>query len=85
MKAFDVATVNKMDPNDYILYQISKSKKYDMELLEDEAVQRGMEKMEISHVLTIHTKGYTPLQISDLLTIPIARVLEIIEKYGELK
>ena len=26
MKAFDVAKVSKMDPDDYILYQISKSK-----------------------------------------------------------
>jgi predicted transposase/invertase (TIGR01784 family) len=82
MKAFEVATVHNMDPNDYILYQISKSKKYDMELLEDEAEERGIEKTKISHVLTIHTKGYTPLQISDLLTMPIARVIEIIEKYG---
>jgi hypothetical protein len=82
---------------DDILYQISKSKKYNMELLENEAFKRafklgfergivlGMEKAEISHVLGIHAKCYTPLQISDLLTIPIARVLEIIEKYGEVK
>ena len=44
MKAFDVAKVSKMDPDDYILYQISKSKKYDMELLEEEAERRGMER-----------------------------------------
>lgn len=68
-----------------------------MKLLEDEAFKRGfelgfergirigMEKKEISYVLTIHAKGYSPIQISDLLTMPIARVLEIIEKYGELK
>ena len=44
MKAFDVAKLSKMDPDDYVLYQISKSKKYDMEILEEEAEKRGLER-----------------------------------------
>jgi predicted transposase/invertase (TIGR01784 family) len=103
MKALDVATISNMDHGDYILYQISKSKKYDMEILEDEAEERGMERgmqkgmqkglekglekgkteTEIVHVLTIHHKGYSANQISDLLTIPLERVLEIIEKHAQ--
>ena len=98
MKALDVATISNMDHGDYILYQISKSKKYDMEILEEEAEERGMERgiekgmekgmekgkieTEIVHVLAIHHKGYSANQISDLLTIPLERVLEIIEKYA---
>ena len=90
MKAFDVAKVSKMDPDDYILYQISKSKKYDMEILEEEAEKRGMErglekgleKAEVEHVLMIHSKGYSANQISDLLNIPLDKVITIVSKHS---
>lgn len=89
-KAFDVATLSNMEKNDYILYQISKSKKYDMELLADEAEERGMErgmelgmeKKDTKNILTIHSKGYTPMQISDLLDIPIGKVVDVLQKHG---
>jgi predicted transposase/invertase (TIGR01784 family) len=90
MKAFEVANISKMDPNDYILYQISKSKKYDMELVEESAeergwergMERGIEDTEIKYVLTFQTKGFSVLEISEMLIMPIDRVQEIIEKYG---
>ena len=94
MKAFDVAKVSKMDPDDYILYQISKSKKYDMEILEEEAEKRGMErglekgfakgleKAEVEHVLMIHSKGYSANQISDLFNIPLDKVITIVSKHS---
>ena len=75
----------KMDDADYILHQISKSKKYDMELLEDEAEQRGMEKMNKQVVLTAYGKGVSALQINDYFGIPLEKVLEIIEKHGQNK
>jgi predicted transposase/invertase (TIGR01784 family) len=108
MKAFDVATVNNMDPNDYILYQISKSKKYDMEILQDEArergmeqgleqgmkqgiekgmekgIEKGMEKATTEYILTLHSKSFSALQISDMLSIPVEKVMFILEKYTHL-
>ena len=95
MKAFDVAKIDNMSTNEYILYQISKSKKYDMELVEEHAQTvgreegrvegrvEGKEEAEILHVLTVHSKGYSALQISDLLNIPLEKVTEIIEKHGK--
>ena len=97
MKAFDVAKVSNLDPNDYILYQISKSKKYDMELVEEAAEKRGIEIGEekgfkkgksedrIEVVLTLHAKGYTPIQLSDMLNMPLQKVEEIIKKHGKIK
>ncbi len=98
MKAFDVAKIDNMSANDYILYQLSKSKKYDMELVEEHAQTvgreegrvegrvegkvEGKEETEIGHVLSIHKKGYSLSQISDLLNISLEKVVEIIEKYG---
>ena len=80
MKAFEIAKVSKMDKNDYILYQISKSKKYDMELVEEAAEQRGKEENEVKVVLSIHNKGFNPLEIADLSSIPIERVLIILKQ-----
>ncbi len=89
MKAFDVAKVSNMSPEDYILYQISKSKKYDMEIIEEEAEQRGLErgmekgieKTEINVVLNALNKGLTAEQIHDFTGIPLSRIQEIITKY----
>ena len=79
MKAFDVAKLSKMDSDDYILYQISKSKKYDMEILEEEAEKRGlergfakgMEKGEAEererNIMRLYLNGFIPVQISELL------------------
>lgn len=86
MKAFDVAKVSNLDPNDYILYQISKSKKYDMELVEESAEKRGVEKGKIEDrievVLTLYSKGYTASQISDMLNMVVQEVEKIIKKNG---
>lgn len=41
MKAFEVATVAKLDKLDYMLYQMSKYGKYDMELVAEEAIRQG--------------------------------------------
>ncbi len=83
MKAFDVAELSKMDKNDYILYQISKSKKYDMEVLIDEAKQQGREEVEIQTILRLYAKGYLPTQISDLLGILLEKVIEIVGQTSE--
>ena len=116
MKAFDVAKVSKMDPDDYILYQISKSKKYDMELLEEEAerrgmergfakgiekgiekgmekgIEKGMEKGKIEgknegeaeererNIIRLYLNGFMPLQISELLDIPIDTINTVVQK-----
>ncbi len=89
MKAFDVAKVSNLDPNDYILYQISKSKKYDMELVEESAEKRGIEIGEINKtikvILTLNRKGYIPSQISEMLDMTIQEVEEIIKKHGKIK
>ena len=89
MKAFDVAKVSNLDPNDYILYQISKGKKHDMELVEESAEKRGIEKGKIEDrievVLTLLAKGYTPIQLSDMLNMPLQKVEEIIKKHGKIK
>ena len=94
MKAFDVAKVSNLDPNDYILYQISKSKKYDIELVEEAAEKRGIEIGEekgfkkgkaeerIEVVLILHEKGYTATQLSDMLNMPLQKVEEIIKNNG---
>ena len=83
MKAFDVAKLSKMDPDDYILYQISKSKKYDMEILEEEAEKRGLERgfakgiekriekgeaeERERNIMRLYLNGFIPVQISELL------------------
>jgi predicted transposase/invertase (TIGR01784 family) len=85
-KAFDVAELSNMEKNDWILYQISKSKKYDMEVLADEAEQRGMErgmeKRDIENILNIHDQGYTPSQIVNLLSLPIEKVMDVLQNHG---
>ncbi len=65
MQAFDVAKLPKMNLGDYILYQISKSKKYDMELIEEEAERRKR------NIIRLYFNGFMPLQISELLDIPL--------------
>ena len=90
-KAFEIAKVSKMDKNDYILYQISKSKKYDMELVEEAAEQRGIEKgigkgiedTQIAVVLTAHHKGFNAQQICDFTGISHERVLTILKQYAK--
>ena len=60
-----------------------------MEILEEEAEKRGMErglekgleKAEVEHVLMIHSKGYSANQISDLLNIPLDKVITIVSKH----
>ncbi len=83
----------EMDDGDYILHQITESKKYDMELLEEEAIQRGMEKgiergmkkNRVSVVLNAYNQGHSPNLISKFTGTPLDTVLEIIEKYGQNK
>ena len=82
MKAFDVAKVSNLDPNDYILYQISKSKKYDMELVEEAAEKRGIEIGKTEVILTLFSKGYTVTQLSNMLNMPLQKVEEIIKNNG---
>ncbi len=96
MKAFDVAKVSNLSKEDYVLYQISKSKKYDMELIEEEAERRGLEKGKIegkiegakekerSIVIGAHKKNIAPQQISDVTGIPLEKVLDIIKKYASI-
>ncbi len=100
MKAFSVATVANMSANEYILYQISKSKKYDMELIADEAeergiaigmekgmekgMERGMEKVQADHVLSLYMKNFPAVEISNLLNMPFERVVAIIEQYEHI-
>ena len=91
MKAFEVAEISNMDDGDYILYQISKSKKYDMELLQDEAEQRGLEtgiakgieKDRMSVVLNANKQGHSANFISEFTGIPLNIVLEIINKANQ--
>ena len=81
-KAFDVAELSNMEKNDYILYQISKSKKYDMEILAQEAEERGMEKRDTQNILKFHNKGYPILEISDLLDIPAGKIIQVLQNHG---
>ena len=96
MKAFEVAEVKNMDADDYILYQISKSKKYDHELVLEEAerlgtergynkgMEKGMEKgyskKEEEFVLSLHFEGFEPVVIARLAKVHLEKVYEIIEK-----
>lgn len=85
-KAFDVASLSNMEKNDYILYQISKNKKYEMEIVTDEAEERGFERGKTEGkaeaILSIHASGYTPSQISNLLKIPTENVIELLQNHG---
>ena len=85
MKALDVAKVSKLSPNEHILYQISKTKKYDLELVAEEAARRakieGIEETVISFVLTFYKKGFIPLEISEMTDLPLERVEEILKQY----
>lgn len=87
VKAFDAAKVSNMSKGDYILYQISKSKKYDMELVEEEAKRRGMEEGKIEerekNILALYHKDYQPKEISDMLEIPLNEVMDIIKNSVE--
>ena len=81
-----MATVNNMDKNDYILYQISKSKKYDMEIFgqesEERGIQIGLERGNVQAILNIHSSGYTASQISNLLKTPIEDVIKVLKNHG---
>ena len=68
-----------MSKGNYILYQISKSKKYDMELVEEEAKKQGKIEGKIEFVLSLHKRDYTPEQISYVLNIPLQEVNHIIQ------
>ena len=68
-----------MSKGNYILYQISKSKKYDLELVEEEAKKQGKIKGNIEFVLSLHKRDYTPEEISHVLNIPLQEVNDIIE------
>ena len=84
-----------MSKGDYILYQISKSKKYDMELVEEEAKRRGMEEGKIEGkiegkvealielVLSLNKRNYKPQEISDLVQMPLEHVMDIIKNSVE--
>ncbi len=85
-KAFDIASMSNMEKKDYILYQISKNKKYEIEIVTDEARAEG--KIEgkaeerAKSILNIHSNGYAPSQISELLKIPILEVVEVLKNHG---
>ena len=89
-KAFDVASMSNMEKNDYILYQISKNKKYELEIVTDEARAEGKIEGKIEgkaeerakSILNIHSNGYAPSQISELLKIPILEVVEVLKNHG---
>ncbi len=97
-KAFDVAELSQMEKNDWILYQISKSKKYDMEILAEEAEQRGMkrgikdgmkrgkelgkEQRDAENIVKFYNKGYTPSQITDAFDFSIEKVMEVLQNHG---
>jgi predicted transposase/invertase (TIGR01784 family) len=42
MKAFETSKVSNLSDAEYIMYQISNSKRYDIELIEETAVRRGV-------------------------------------------
>ena len=81
-----------MSKGDYILYQISKSKKYDMELVEEEAKRRGMEEGKIEGkiearielVLSLYERNYKPQEISELVQMPIEQIMDIIKNRVEI-
>ena len=87
MKALEASKVSNLSTNDYILYQISKSKKYDMDLVKEEAQRQGMEKGRIETlikmVFTAHINGFSSQQIGDFTKIPLDRILAILECYDE--
>ena len=81
-KAFDIASMSNMEKNDYILYQISKNKKYEIEIVTDEARAEGKAEERAKSILNIHSNGFTPSQISGLLKIPILEVVEVLKNHG---
>ena len=72
-----------MSKGDYILYQISKSKKYDMELVEEEAKRRGKIEAITELVLSLNERNYKPQEISDLVQMPLEQVMDIIKNSVE--
>jgi predicted transposase/invertase (TIGR01784 family) len=101
MKALSVAKVSKLSNADYIMYQISKSKKYDMELVEETAEKRGLkigvvqgieigreQGVEIGRetpVLNAFDQGNSPESISTFINIPLDDVQKILRKYGRIE
>jgi predicted transposase YdaD len=99
MKAFETTKISNLSPDDYVLFRISESKKYDMEILEEEAEQRGLERglkrglergarnERVKVVMNLHRKNYPVDAISDILDIPSEEVEAIISmgEAGELE
>jgi predicted transposase/invertase (TIGR01784 family) len=85
MKAFETAKVSKMSDGDYYLYHISKTKKYDMELVEETAERRGVEIGMETYVLKAFDKGNTAESISLFIDIPLENVQKILRKHKRTK
>ena len=85
MKTFDDVDVSKLSENEYILFQISKTKRFDYELVAEEAARQGrlegIEEELTKIILRLLDKKFTHLQVSELLDLSLERVEEILEKY----
>ena len=85
MKTFDDVDVSKLSENEYILFQISKTKRFDYELVAEEAARQGrlegIEEELAKIILRLLDKKFTHLQVSELLDLSLERVEEILEKY----
>ena len=93
MKTFDDVDVSKLSENEYILFQISKTKRFDYELVAEEAARQGrLEGIEEGRlegieeelskiILKLLDKKFTLLQVSELLDLSLERIEEILEKY----
>ena len=94
MKTFDDVDVSKLSENEYILFQISKTKRFDYELVAEEAARQGrlegieeelakivLRLLDKEFTLRVLRKEFTPLQVSELLDFPFERIEEIIDKY----
>lgn len=84
MKAFDVAEVKNLDPDDFTLYQISRSKKYDSELVIEEAERRGIEKgIEKGIQSLIANSDFDDMRIALLMNVSREYVASIRKKMKE--
>lgn len=61
---------------------VDESYKRGLEIGKEIGRMSGMSMAEVKHTLMIYRKGYSHLQISDLLNLPIERVLYILNDHG---
>ena len=93
MKAAEIAKISNLSSEDLLLYEMSERGKNDMNLVEQEANRRGMERgMErgrlttlIEMVLSAYLDGFTEQQISKFTKMPLQGVVEIINLYDKNK